>query len=445
MELRDLVVTPLLLILIYVLAYVIRPHVTDAINRRYFFPALTVKVIGALALGFIYQFYYHGGDTINYHSHGSRVIWEAFMESPILGIKIFFSQGKFEGELWDISDKIWYWRDPSSFKIIQIATIFDLITFSSYSGTAALFSVLSFVGAWMMFLTFYRLHPTALRLIAFSCLFIPSVVFWGSGILKDTVTLAFLGIATFYISKILNEKRIDIGVFLLLLLSFYVIYSIKKYILISFLAGIMVWVASVYFFKLRTLLSRILFVPIVILLCTFLTYFSINKVMADDPRYSLNALAKTAQVTAYDIRYGWGARSGNDQGSGYTLGDLDGTFVGMMKLAPKAINVTMFRPYLWEVKNVLMVLSALESLFTLIITIYVLFSVKGKVVNYAKSDVLFCLVFSVIFAFGVGVSTYNFGTLSRYKIPLLPYYWTAIALIYSSWREHKINGLNGSS
>ena len=87
MELRDLIVTPLLLIIVYWAAYLIRPLVTDDVNRVYFFPALSVRILGALAVGFIYQFYYDGGDTFNYHTHGSRHIWEAFMDSPENGLK----------------------------------------------------------------------------------------------------------------------------------------------------------------------------------------------------------------------------------------------------------------------------------------------------------------------------------------------------------------------
>jgi hypothetical protein len=34
-----------------------------------------------------------------------------------------------------------------------------------------------------------------------------------------------------------------------------------------------------------------------------------------------------------------------------------------------------------------------------------------------------------MFAFAVGVSTFNFGTLTRYKIPLMPFY--ALALVYA--------------
>ena len=43
---------------------------------------------------------------------------------------------------------------------------------------------------------------------------------------------------------------------------------------------------------------------------------------------------------------------------------------------------------------------------------------------------LFVLFFSLAFAAAVGFSTYNFGSLVRYKIPLLPYYGIALSLLY---------------
>ena len=44
-------------------------------------------------------------------------------------------------------------------------------------------------------------------------------------------------------------------------------------------------------------------------------------------------------------------------------------------------------------------------------------------------NLVFCLVFSIIFAFAVGISSYNFGALSRYKIPCLPFYATFCDII----------------
>lgn len=421
--------------MVYIVAYYVRPFCTDSTNRVYFIPALTVKIFGAIAVGLIYQFYYTSGDTFTYHTHGSRLIWEAFMDSPLEGIRIYFAHGTYGPGLWEIADQIWFWRDPRSFFVIQMATIFDLFTFSTYSATAVLFSVVAFIGGWMLYLVFYKSHPHAHQVLAFCCLFVPSVVFWGSGLLKDTVTLAFAGMSTFCFYKILIEKRISIGYLVLLVVSFYVIYSIKKYILISLVIGLIVWIASRFYFQVRSYMLRILLVPIVLIVSLAITYVSISKITEDDARYSLENIAQTSKITAYDIRYGWGARTGD--GSGYSLGELDGSWQSMILVAPGAVNVSLFRPYLWEANNPLMALSALESFITLLATILVFIQVRSYLFYYIRAEVIFCLVFALIFAFGVGASSYNFGTLSRYKIPLLPFYWSALAIIYTSWARDR--------
>ena len=52
-------------------------------------------------------------------------------------------------------------------------------------------------------------------------------------------------------------------------------------------------------------------------------------------------------------------------------------------------------------------------------------------------DVLFALIFSISFAFAVGVSTFNFGTLVRYKIPLLPFFAVALILILNHAKSER--------
>jgi hypothetical protein len=425
-ELRDLIVTPLVIMGVYAIAYIVRLRVTDPVTRIYYFPALTVKIIGALALGFVYQFYYGGGDTFAFHSHGSRHIWEAFMDSPARGLRLLFSDGETGPGLWNISDKIWYYHDQRSFFIIRIAAVLDFLTFSSYSGTAVLFAVISFIGGWMLFLTFYTKFFAIHRWIALGCLFVPSIIFWGSGLLKDTITLAFLGIATYCINKLFIERRTKLVFILLLLFSCYVIYAVKVYILMSFLVAAVVWIFSSYYYRLRSQMLRILTTPFVLGICVLLSYTGLREVVKDNPRYSLERIAETVRVTAYDIRY-W---TGKDAGSGYSLGELDGSLQSVVRLAPAAVVVSLFRPYLWEVKNPFMLLSALESLIVLIVTVWVLFRVSRSFFKgIASPEIAFCLVFSLVFAFGVGVSSYNFGTLARYKIPLFPYYFSALGMI----------------
>ncbi len=426
MDLRDLIVTPIVLILIYVVAYFIRPRITDEVTRGYFLPALTVKLIGAIALGLVYQFYYNGGDTYMYHTYGSRVVWQAFLDSPSTGLKLLFPDGVNQEGIYKYASHIYFFRDPPSFTIVRIASVFDLITFSTYSATALLFAVLSFTGMWMFFLTFYKQYPHLHRGLSLASFFIPSVFFWGSGILKDSITLACLGIATYQIYAIFFERKITITNFLILFFSLYGIFSVKIFILQAYLPAAIVWIFARNFRHIYPIILKIMLVPFFAALVVGFAYYAIVKVGEDDPRYSISKIAETAQVTAYDIRY-W---SGRDAGSGYSLGELDGTFGSMIRLAPQAINVSLFRPYLWEVRNPLMLLSAIESACLLVFALYVVMKSRSSFFSaFSNPNVIFTIVFSISFAFAVGVSTFNFGTLARYKIPLLPFFLVALILI----------------
>src|SRR5690606_11891564 len=132
MTLQDFVVTPLYLLLIYFLAYIIRDKVTDKNTKRYFIPALTVKIIGAISVGLIYQFYYGGGDTFNYFEN-SKYIWEAFKDSPLTAFRLIFSDGQYYPETFNYATKMNFFRDPSSYFVISIVAFLDIFTLHTYS------------------------------------------------------------------------------------------------------------------------------------------------------------------------------------------------------------------------------------------------------------------------------------------------------------------------
>lgn len=434
MELRDIVVTPLLLIVVLLASLYIKNRIQDPILRRYFLPALWLKILGALALGFIYQFYYNGGDTYNYHTFGSRVIWEAFTDDFTTGLKLLFAEPGLHPEVYPYSQRIPFYYDEKSFFIVRIAAFFDLLTFSTYSSTALFFAIFGFAGAWAFFITFYKQFPHLHKWIAISTLFIPSVIFWGSGILKDTITLSALGLLTFTIHRVLLEKKPRVSAITLLLFSVWIIVEVKMYIILCFLPAAFFWVYAKQLFTTGSFAARVVLAPLLIPFVIVGAYFGVAKISEADEKYSLDKIAKTAQITAYDIRF-W---TGRDAGSGYTLGELDGTFTGMLALAPKAVNVSLFRPYLWEVRNPLMFLSALESFLFLLTTIFLLLRYPMAFIKaFSDPNILFCFIFSLVFAFGVGVSTFNFGTLARYKIPLLPFYALGLVLMVNKIKQSK--------
>ena len=147
-----------------------------------------------------------------------------------------------------------------------------------------------------------------------------------------------------------------------------------------------------------------------------------------DAKYDVDKIGERSKITS-DYIY---QQSVLQEGSAYRLGELDGTIGGMVKLAPMAIVTSLFRPFPWEARNPVMVLSAIEAFFFLLFTVRIFYRVGVfKTLSViANTPILsLCFIFSLIFAASVGVSTSNFGTLVRYKIPLIPFYLSALYIL----------------
>jgi hypothetical protein len=125
--------------------------------------------------------------------------------------------------------------------------------------------------------------------------------------------------------------------------------------------------------------------------------------------------------------------------SSFSLGvDFDGSPASMAKMAPLAVNATLFRPYLWESKKASTLLSSLESLALMVLTLYAL--IQSRVVGFFKTlftnaAVFYCFFFAILFALFVGATALNFGTLVRYKIPCMPFYIIALFLIVEQYKQ----------
>lgn len=421
MTTQDLFITPIYFLVLMLGAFFMRPLFTNRRTKKYFIPALLLKLIGAIALGVVYQFYYGGGDTFNYFTYGSKWIYQAFLDNPETGFKMLLAEGGIrpQDETFQYSSRIWFYSDPKAYLIIRLTALCDLFTFHTYSATSLFFAIFSFSGQWALFDVLVKKYPKIrVRNLLIAMLYVPSVVFWGSGILKDTVTLGAIGWMTWVLVRWIEFKKKGLLEIVMFLFSFYLMYTIKKYILICFIPTIFIWLFFKNIQKIKNAALKVIMVPILLFVFLIGGYGTLVQISSNDSKYSLDNVAERARITAYDIRYGWGATAGGQ--GGYDIGIPDGTFAGMLKLFPAAVNVSLFRPYLWEVKNPLMLLSAIESL---VVAVLFFQFIRKKGWKYLASDpfLIFCLSFSVLFAFAVGVSTFNFGSLMRYKIPLMPF------------------------
>lgn len=396
--------------------------------RKYYLPGLCAKLIGALFIGLVYRYYYGGGDTSAYFYH-AKVINSSFWENPKIWLRLITStatENNFQ-EAKYIDQMYWYGKDNAAYFICKIAAFFGILTFNSYLPTSLLFAFASFSGMWKLLKFFVSVQPGLVKPMAIACLFIPGVVIWGSGIFKDTITMAALGWLTYASYNGLIKGKNIFKNTLIIIISVYVIVVVKVYIILAFLPALLVWVVSKKTSTIKNsftkMFARVLFYSIVIGMLIIAT----DKFSQELGRYSLEKITNTAEVTR-----NWISFSSGDDGSKYDLGDFSPSLTGMLLKFPQAVNVTLFRPYLWEANKIIILLSAIESFIVLLFTLYVL--LKTGIFNFVKKifnnqEVQFCLIFTLIFAFAVGVSTFNFGSLVRYKIPCLPFYWAMLFII----------------
>jgi len=80
-----------------------------------------------------------------------------------------------------------------------------------------------------------------------------------------------------------------------------------------------------------------------------------------------------------------------------------------------------------------MVLSGLENLFMLGFSLYILINIKFAILIrslFSNPLLVFAFLFSLFFAFSVGLTTANYGALARLKIPCIPFYLSSLFILY---------------
>jgi hypothetical protein len=428
MELKDLLLTPFYLAIIYALAYRFRKTNTDKVTRRYYIPALTVKLIGAVALGLIYQFYYKGGDTYNYF-HDSEILWKLTLENPSAGLKLFLSSGKvFLSDTFAYTSRMYFYQDKASYTVVRLSAFLGLITFHTYTLNALFFACISFSGIWALYRAFYNIYPKLHKELAIAIFYLPSVFFWGSGLMKDTLCMGALGwlFYGFYFGTI-KKTKITKSIFIILG-SMLVLIQVKVYILLAFLPPAIFWIFNENNARIRNKFLRLIAKPAFYTIGLVAAYFGATRLTQGDNQYDLSKIGERTKINSEYL---------------YALSVAQNGSIGsMLMVAPQAVNVAIFRPYLWEVKNPVMLLSALEASIFLWLTIYLILKVgiaNSALLLSTEPLLTFCLIFSIVMAFAVGVNSFNFGTLVRYKIPFMPFYLSALYVMrfYTDKKRYK--------
>lgn len=442
--LKDWVLMPIVLVILYLIAYKVRKRYTSLIPeaRRYFIPGLHVRMIGCFASACMYHFYYAGGDSTGYFL-GVGTMFNLLLKDPVLGMEMLFSSP--ENYSYAVGNYIreargFYYMDaPDTMLVIKMGAVLALFTFKSYLAIGFIMAFFAFLGCWKIYEVFVEEFPHLYRQLAWAILFIPSVFFWGAApLMKDTVVIFAMGYAFSGLFNLLIRRRKIISSIIYLIVGSYFCIVMKPYIIMAMLPPLAFWVMSIYQKRIKSTILRRLFKPFFLVVGGVAGFFLLSKLAATvgGRLGSVNEIlsyAKSFQVYSKQ-------RTEKYQGSGYELGDWQPTPQGVLPLIPKAINVTLFRPYFWEAGKIINLPSCLEAMLTFFITVFVFFRVgfaRSLLLIYRDPYIMFCMFFALVFAFAVGFTAFNFGTLARYKIPCLPFYFVGLALLYDYRKKKK--------
>jgi len=420
----DYLILPLYLILFYKIAKYFQQayYKEDPETARLFLLGFWVKIFSAVLFTMVTEYYFKNGDTYLYYEEGSK-LFKWTLQNSSNASYIFSPASDFDNlkTLYGDPDNPGFTASEGNFMPIRFIALFSFLCFNKYIILAVIFSLFSFTGLWKIYRSFVYFYPGLKKSLALAFLFLPSVLFWGSSVLKDPICIGCLGWILSSFVNILYKKGSWLQNGIIIIFAGFIIYLTKAYILVAFVIGLILWLAGVLKQKIPSQTIRRLVFPVLLTVTALGILLLLDTVQEALGQYALDNFAENVKFN--QLNYAASETAGG--GSYFEIGDIDPSLNGMLRVAPKVINATFFRPYLWESKNIMMLFSALESLVLLSFAVYTIIKLRFFRfwwIIFSEPMVLLSFTFSIIFGFAVGITTPNFGTLMRYKIPCIPFF-----------------------
>lgn len=432
----DYLLLPVYLYIFYVIIKKVSVKYADAELRKYFLVSFYLHMFGAVAYALMVQYYYGYGDSFVFF-YGSNFL-SSQVGQDAGNIKYFFSTAAdvkawYDLEVGDINYS-GYFGIASNLFIMKISALISLISLNKYIITTLFFGLFSFAGLWKLFLVFKDVNKEKqLKLMAWAVLYMPSVWFWGSGLIKDSVCIGGLGFIIYYLYSLFIKREFSLKNIIALIFLIYLVGSIKSYIIIVLALGLSVFVFYKFITPFKNIVIRgfiILVFLVTVAIAAFITNFGEQlQQLADESK---------VQVDAYQRNYDAVQNEDERSRGSVKSEEIDASLTGLILHSPVAIFTCLFRPFIWESRKIFILFSAFESLLLLACTVYVM--VKLKLLRFLRElfdnpFVLTSFLIAVFFALIIGFTTYNFGTMARYKIILLPFYFFTLVSLYTTYAE----------
>lgn len=391
----------------------------EGISKRTLSLLFLLKVACGLALWAIYTFYYTDRATADIYKYfdDSKVLFDTLKTNPSHFFKMLFGIGNNAPEFDKYYTEMNFWARKidsniynDSHTIIRFNTLVRFFSFGYYNVHTTFICFLSLIGLTAIYKTFVEHLQDKKRELLIAVFLLPSVLFWGSGVLKEGLIFFALGLLIYYTHKLFSLKAILICLGLALLLAFS-----KFYICLAIFPSLLfiIWInknRSKLFLKFAIVILVIAAIGINI---ESFTSIQSPLVTLSQKQYEFNQLAY-GNLTDANNQPILAAKSL------ITINKLEPTLYSFLKNSPQALVNTTLRPYPWELKSPLMLMAGLENAIIIVFTIFCFLFIK-PLSKISWEYVLFCLSFVVIQFLIIGETTPILGAIARYKTIALPF------------------------
>lgn len=383
---------------------------------RYFIPGLIIKVAAGIAVGLVYKYYYISGDTYAFYEEAVRLVNIAYRH-PVDYVKILLVN-----EIPDQFAELLVMKfQPRAFFTAKLASIVNLITYNNYWLTGIYFSYFSYLGMWYLANMLASKFEDTKFYSAIAFLFFPSVLFWSSGVTKESLVMGCLCfIVGFSIPYLIISQKISYPRIILMALFLWILLKLKYYY-VGVLIPVMAANFIVAFLRLNfKFVQKNYYTHF----GSWLLVFTLILLFASTIHPNLKAENfLQSVVTTHNQIY---ELSSPEDLIAYNK--LDPTVSSILINLPKALYSGLFRPSLLDARTIFQYWVGFENLVLLILTIGALFRIFRNREFPHRILIFSMVVYICILAAFMALSSPNFGTLVRYKIAFLPFFIYLIIL-----------------
>ena len=380
------------------------------------FILFSIKILFGFILFWIYKYYYlntNTADIFKYFEDAKVLHHSIFKNSSIDYLKFIFGfpvdspciqEALLHTKHWVTLADSQAFNDNQS--IIKLHALTLLFSFGFFHIHTLFFCFISFIGCILLYKTFKFVFPTENRKIMIGIFLVPSVLFWSSGVLKESVLIFGIGLLLYHCYKIIHNLSKPLLSFVMIALGTYIIIVLKVYVIIAILPCIITWYLIIKL-NFKKQFPVFLLVNILYIFALFNLHF-----LAPSLDFTENLISK--QKDFINVAEEMHAQSK------INIPAIDNGAISLVKNIPNALVNVFFQPKMDRISNPWLLFTFLENSLVLLLFVLLLFFCK-KPTKKQRIPIWISLFYVLNLTLLIGWIVPITGAISRYKTPLLPF------------------------